>query len=104
MTGTFPDNERFGLISQLRRAAISIPSNIAEGPGRLTEGEVRQFLGHARGSVLAVETQLLIAHELGFLSSVRFSAIEERSKEVGRLLNGLIGSDLSRPVTRFHHN
>ena len=104
VTGSFPDNERFGLVSQLRRAAVSIPSNIAEGQGRLTEGEFRQFLGHARGSLLEVETQLLIAHELGFLSSVRFSAIEERSKEVGRLLNGLIGSDLSRPVNRFHHN
>jgi four helix bundle protein len=104
VTGKFPDNERYGLVSQLRRAAVSIPSNIAEGQGRLTEGEFRQFLGHARGSLLEVETQLLIAQELGFLDSVRFVAIEEHSKEIGRLLNGLIGSDLSRPANRFHHN
>src|SRR5690348_7662243 len=104
LTVSFPDNERYGLVSQLRRAAVSIPSNIAEGQGRLTEGEFRQFLGHARGSLLEVETQLFIAQELGFLNSVRFSAIEERSREIGRLLNGLIGSDLSRPANRFHHN
>jgi four helix bundle protein len=104
LTSTFPDNERYGLVSQLRRAAVSIPSNVAEGQGRLTEGEFRQFLGHARGSLLEVETQLFIAQELGFVNTARFSTIEERSKEIGRLLNGLIGSDLSRSTNRFHHN
>src|SRR5512140_3384974 len=78
VTSTFPDNERYGLVSQLRRAAVSIPSNIAEGQGRLTEGEFRQFLGHARGSLLEVETQLFIAQELSFLNPVSFSAVEER--------------------------
>jgi four helix bundle protein len=104
VTSSFPDNERYGLVSQLRRAAVSIASNIAEGQGRLTEGEFRQFLGHARGSLLEVETQLFIAQDLGFIDSGRFSMVEARSKEIGRLLNGLIGSDLSRSANRFHHN
>lgn len=104
LTGTFPDTERYGLISQLRRAAVSIPSNIAEGQGRLTEGEFRQFLGHARGSLLEVETQLFIAKELGFVTSTRFTEVERESGELGKILNGLIGSDLSRSPNRFQHN
>lgn len=104
LTSKFPDNERYGLISQLRRASVSIASNIAEGQGGLTEGEFRQFLGHARGSLLEVETQLVIAEKLGYLTMAQLSAIEAQSGRVGRLLNGLIGSDLSRPANRFHHN
>jgi four helix bundle protein len=60
-TRGFPKDELYGLTSQLRRAVISIPSNIAEGQGRLTPGEFRQFLGHARGSLLETETQILLA-------------------------------------------
>lgn len=66
-TQSFPKDEIYGLTSQLRRAAVSIPSNIAEGQGRLTRGEFKQFLGHARGSAFEVETQLLIAEDLGYL-------------------------------------
>ena len=58
-TQSFPQSELYGLIAQLRRVAVSIPSNIAEGPARLSTGEFRQFLGHARGSLIEVETQLL---------------------------------------------
>ena len=61
-TQSFPNEKKFGLTSQLRRASVSIPSNIAEGQGRLTRGEFGQFLGHAKGSICEVETQLIIAH------------------------------------------
>ncbi len=68
-TKMFPREELYGLTSQLRRSAVSVPSNIAEGQGRATRGEFIQFLGHARGSLFEVETQLLIAGHLGYLSA-----------------------------------
>jgi len=66
LTSKFPDAERFGLTNQMRRASVSIASNIAEGYGRATKGEYVQFLGHARGSCSELETQLVIAKRLGF--------------------------------------
>jgi four helix bundle protein len=91
-TEGFPRNEIYGLTSQLRRAAISIPSNIAEGQGRLTKGEFAHFLGQARGSLLELETQFAIALDLHLVNEVDFKGLEQRSLEVGRLLNGLIES------------
>jgi four helix bundle protein len=91
-TETFPKTEIYGLTSQLRRAAVSIPSNIAEGQGRLTKGEFAHSLGQARGSLLELENQLLIAVDLEFLSKQDFDKLEEPLSEVGRLLNGLIDS------------
>lgn len=91
-TDSFPKTEMYGLTSQLRRAAISVSSNIAEGQGRLTKGEFAQFLGQARGSLLELENQLLIAVDLDFLSKEEFDRLEKQSGEVGRLLNGLIDS------------
>jgi four helix bundle protein len=91
-TAAFPTDERFGLTSQLRRAAVSIPSNIAEGQGRLSEREFRQFLGQARGSLMEVETQLQIAQNLGYIEPSRKLELLKACGEVGRILNGLMAS------------
>ena len=92
ITRGFPKDELYGLTSQLRRAAVSVPSNIAEGQGRLTPGEFRQFLGHARGSLLETETQILLAGKLHYISPEEMNHLLKSSTEVGRILNGLIGS------------
>jgi len=97
-TQTFPKPETYGLVSQLRRAAVSVPSNIAEGQARLSTGEFKQSLGHARGSLMEVETQILIARELGYLENDQSEQLLSASAEVGRILNGLLSS-LGRGVT-----
>ncbi|HKT24962.1 MAG TPA: four helix bundle protein [Terriglobales bacterium] len=88
----FPKNEIYGLTAQLRRAAVSVPSNIAEGQGRLTKGEFIQFLGQARGSLLEILTQLEIAVDLGYLNADDFKTIDSKTASVLRLLNGLLAS------------
>jgi four helix bundle protein len=85
-TGAFPDTEKFGLTNQLRRASVSVASNIAEGYGRATTGEYFQFLGHARGSICEVETQLVIAKELGFVTENAIREAASLCDEVGRML------------------
>jgi four helix bundle protein len=102
-TATFPKDERFGLISQLRRAAVSVPSNIAEGQGRGNDGHFIQFLGMSRGSLHEVETQLILSARLGFLSTELQSALLAQTKEVGRLTSALINS-LDRAVIRKSPN
>ena len=92
VTQKFPKHELFSLTSQLRRAAVSIPSNIAEGQGRLTPGEFRQFLGHARGSLLEAETQIVLATRLHYISQEQSDNLLQQSAEVGRILNGLLAS------------
>jgi four helix bundle protein len=82
----------FGLTSQLRRSAVSVASNIAEGQGRLSNGEFRQFLGQARGSLIEMETQVLIGGNLGYLTPEAVTRLLDRSGEVSRLLHGLITS------------
>jgi four helix bundle protein len=91
-TARFPKDELFGLTSQARRAAVSIPSNIAEGQGRLSEKEFRHFLGNARGSLMELETQLQVAENLGYLQKEEVAGLLQSCGEVGRLLNGLIAS------------
>jgi four helix bundle protein len=91
-TQSFPDSERCGLTSQPRRAAVSVPSNMAEGQGRQFTGEFKQFLGHARGSLLEVETQIFIARNLGYFSPERGTSLLKRTEEAGRILNRLMGS------------
>jgi len=96
-TVNFPREEQFGLTSQVRRAAVSIPSNIAEGQGRLSEKEFRYFLGQARGSLMEVETQLQIAQNLGYLESEKTSILLKACAEIGRILNGLLASICKPP-------
>ena len=84
----FPKIEQYRLVDQLTRAAVSVPSNIAEGFGRATNKDFAHFLSQARGSLFEVETQLLIAKDLGFVGDVEPEL--ELSSELGRILNGLI--------------
>ena len=90
LTAAFPQVEQFGLSNQLRRAAVSIASNIAEGWGRPTRGEYLQFLGHARGSLCELQTQLVIAKALGFGSAELLATTDKHSADVSRLLIALI--------------
>jgi four helix bundle protein len=86
LTATFPDLERFGLTNQLRRASVSVASNIAEGYGKSSRGEYLSFLGHARGSNGEIQTQLVISTGLGFGSQESLRRAESLSDEVGRML------------------
>jgi|SRR3954464_9013622 four helix bundle protein len=88
----FPRSELYGLTSQMRRAAVSIPSNIAEGKGRRTDKDFCMFLFHARGSLLELETQLLLAGELGYLEILARDSLLGNCKKVGSALPGLINS------------
>ncbi|HTR66941.1 MAG TPA: four helix bundle protein [Terriglobales bacterium] len=88
----FPREETYGLTSQIRRAAVSIPSNIAEGQGRLSRGEFKQFLGHARGSIFELESQLLIARSLDYFGDEETRILLGKVAEVARILNGLLRS------------
>lgn len=90
LTAVFPQVEQFGLSNQLRRASVSIASNIAEGWGRSTRGEYLQFLGHARGSLCELQTQLVIAKALGFGSAELHKKTEGMSADVSRLLIALM--------------
>ena len=92
LTSTFSNCERFGLTSQLQRAAVSIPSNIAEGQGRLSGRDFRRFLGIARGSLKELETQLLISIDLGYASRGTVNSCLALTDEIGRMLSGLIGA------------
>ena len=100
VTLLFPKQELYGLTSQVRRAAVSVASNIAEGHGRTTSGEFVQFLGHARGSLCEMETQIVIARELGYIQMEEEACLIARIDELGRILNGLIDSIKSRKLQR----
>jgi|SRR3984957_13819054 len=91
-TEQFPKHEIYGLTSQVRRAAVSVASNIAEGQGRLGLGEFLHFLGQARGSLLEVDTQLAIAVDLDYLKPDRYETLDQEIYQVLGLLNRLIDS------------
>jgi len=89
ITAGFPSEEKFGLISQMRRATVSMPSNIAEGQARNTTGEFVQFISHAEGSLAELDTQLTLAVELSFLSAENAGHCMDSIAELRRMLNGL---------------
>jgi four helix bundle protein len=91
-TETFPREEIYGLTSQLRRAAVSIPSNIAEGQARFSKREFKHFLRTAKGSLAEVQTQIAIATRLGFMPETKELELQEHMHALARILNGLINS------------
>lgn len=92
LTKTFPKEETYGLISQIRRAASSIPANIAEGQGRRLGKEFQQFLANSRGSLLELDTHLELSFRVGYLNKTQHEELKEKINEVGRILNGLMRS------------
>lgn len=89
VTRGFPKDELYGLVTQLRRAAVSIPSNLAEGYGRNSPNELHQFIGHTCGSRAEVETQVEIAQNLGYLSADVAGQLQARIAHLGRMITGL---------------
>jgi four helix bundle protein len=92
LTDNFPKREVYSLTDQIRRAAVSVPSNIAEGQGHHNNREFLHFLRHSSGSLAELETRLCIAEKLGYAEAASIAQLLERVHEVGRILNGLIGS------------
>lgn len=90
-TSSFPDEEKFGLVSQLRRAAVSVPSNVAEGSSRPGGADRRRFYVVARSSIVEIDTQMEIARNLGYLSSEQETALGRLLNEVFAMLSGMIG-------------
>jgi len=88
-TNDFPEEEKFGLTSQIRRSAVSIPSNIAEGSGRDSDKEFNHFLNIARGSTFELETQLIISGEIGILNSDELNQLSEKIDEIQRMITNL---------------
>ena len=92
VTGSFPKEELYGLTSQIRRAAVSIPSNVAEGQARNTTSDFLHFLAIARGSLKEVETQVTIARRLGYIDDRKEVELVSLTEEVSRLISGLMNS------------
>lgn len=92
ITESFPSRETYALANQLQRAAVSIPSNIAEGHARSSTKEYLRFVSISQGSLAEAETQLELAHRLGYIPEARLLALFEQTKEIGRMLHGLRGA------------
>jgi|ERR1041384_5357079 four helix bundle protein len=95
-TRNFPPDERFGLTNQMRRAAVSISSNIAEGTSRMSQSDFRRFVEIATGSVFEVISQAFVGRRQGFLTKDSFTALYTSAEEVGRMLSGLRKSLLTK--------
>jgi four helix bundle protein len=91
-TNKFPDEEKFGLVSQLRRSAISVPSNMAEGYGRNSNKDFIRFLNIAMGSLFEIQTQIQIAYNLKFIEQQNFDELFEQSREIERMMSSFIKS------------
>jgi four helix bundle protein len=91
-TQTFPKEERYGLIAQIRRSAVSVASNIAEGYGRDSDGSFIQFLRVSQGSLKELETQVIVSERIGALSAASAQRLLQSADEIGRMLRGLINS------------
>jgi four helix bundle protein len=92
ISGRFPSEERFGLVSQMRRSAVSVPSNVAEGAGRNTKKEFANFLHIAQGSLSELDTQLELAKRLEYVDEVTWKRIDDKLVEEDKMLSGLIKS------------
>src|SRR5687767_14964143 len=100
VTKTFPADERFGLVSQIRRAGVSIPANIAEGAARQTDKEFCQFLSIAQGSASELETELLIAKNLGYVRTEDYERIQQEVNTIARMIVGLSKAVRTRIATK----
>jgi len=92
LTDSLPRREEHGQVDQIRRASVSVASNVAEGHGRLTDWQFRHFLGNARGSLYEMQTQLELAVDLGYVEKEKGTKLMEQGWEVARILNGLLRS------------
>lgn len=93
----FPKEERYGLTSQIRRAAVSIPANLAEGAGRRSSKEFAYFLSNSQGSASELETELIIANRLGYLDETTFAKLISQLERIGRLITGLARKVSAQP-------
>jgi four helix bundle protein len=110
LTKEFPENEKYGLISQINRSAVSIPSNIAEGAGRKNPNEFHQFLGIANGSLAELETQLEISRRLDLYSSFNYEELFESTSYIGKMISNLQrsiknpnNSGASEPIENYNN-
>jgi len=96
LTASWPSDERFGLISQARRSAVSIPANLAEGQGRIGTKEFARFVAIAHGSLCELETELLLAEQLGFSEASQFAECKALMEEIGRMCRSLLAMGENR--------
>lgn len=97
----FPDAERFALCNQIRRAVVSIPSNIAEGMGRVSDKDQAHFLNIAYGSLMEVYAQLDIAHDLGYINNETFNMVENDVEEISKMISVMASKRSTSPASRL---